>query len=268
MNYMKHMNATSGLLFLLTAYGVSSAYGAEFRSGAYSDLLQNGVAVCVSDATLAEMRANIWQQKMKKRGKNCQITESYPLPSIRKWKATCSDEQGHSYLYDLSVAGSLPSEKKNRLTIDSKIVDQAGELKAKQAFLGEYLGACNAAMPAFSHWDYLDLPDRRALQAVASELLYCGAIYSGASLRAVDQKKAGLLQLGTSLTEASASVLPDDPEFLKRELVVASNRAADDLVSSSPEKLLALMKSPPCASYLEQDGVTSAIRKKSVELGR
>lgn len=110
--------------------------------------------------------------------------------------------------------------------------------------------------------------NRRALTAVAKELLYCGAIYSAMAYTAKPQKQAELLLLSTSFSGTAASVLPDDPDFLKRETEFAAHRVADEVVGASPEKHFSLKQLQTCTTYLEEGAIANAIRNKSVEVSQ
>ena len=239
-----------------------AAHAAAPTEGAFANSFQDGKVACFSKAAFAELRADAWQKRMTKRGKDCQISESdSPLATIRRWKASCTDERGSVHRYKFSV--TLPGITGNTLVIDSKISDQAGNDKAANVFFGEYRGACTAETPAFAMWNYFDLPDRRALESVARDLLYCGALYSGLSLAVTPSKRDAVATLGSSLTTAAAAVLPDDMEFLKRELEPASNRAAADIVGANADKLLQLSQSAECKPYLEQGGIDNTIRQRN-----
>jgi hypothetical protein len=124
------------------------------------------------------------------------------------------------------------------------------------------VGAAHAATPT----EHSDLPDRRAREAVARDLLYCGALYSGLSLKVPAGKRDAVANLGASLTASAATVLPDDVEFLKRELESVSNRVAAEIVDASGEKLGQLAQSADCKSYLQEDGINTAIRKRNAAL--
>ena len=120
--------------------------------------------------------------------------------------------------------------------------------------------------PAFATQESADLRDRRARESVARDLLYCGSLYTGLSLKVPAAKRSGVANLGASLTASAATVLPDDPEFLKRELEVASNRIAKEIVGASGNKLGQLAQSANCKVFLQEDGINTTIRQRNAAL--
>ncbi len=254
-----------GLTLATLLLAVGAAHAAAPTEGAFANSFEAGKVSCFSKADFAELRAEAWQKRMKKRGKDCRISESdSPLPTIRRWQAGCTDERGSVHQYKFSV--TLPGVTGNTLVIDSKISDQAGNDKAANVFYGEYQGACTAETPAFAIWNFFDLPDRRAQEAVARDLLYCGSLYTGLSLKVPAGKRDAVANLGASLTADAATVLPDDVEFLKRELESVSNRVADEIVGASGEKLGKLAQAADCKTYLQEDGINIALRKRTAAL--
>lgn len=110
---------------------------------------------------------------------------------------------------------------------------------------------------------HADAPDRRVREAVARDLLYCGSLYHGLSLKVPAGKHEAVARLGDSLIAGAATVLPDDPEFLKREHESVRTRLAAELVDASGEKLGKLAQSADCGSYLQEDGIAAVLRKRS-----
>jgi len=254
-----------GLTLASSLLAVGAAHAAAPTEGAFTNSFQDGKVACFTKADFAELRPEGWQKRMKRRGKDCRIGESdSPLPTIRRWQASCTDGRGSVHQYKFSV--TLPGVTGNTLVIDSKISDQAGTEIAANAFFGDYQGACTSETPAFAVWNYFDLPDRRALEAVARDLLYCGSLYTGLSLKVPTAKRDAVANLGASLTASAATVLPDDMDFLKRELESVSNRVAEEIVGASGEKLGQLAQSADCKSYLQEDGINTAIRKRNAAL--
>ena len=270
MNITKHLTFTcSALIISLLMTALPSAYAASFRGGAYKNFFQDNASICVNSGDIAEMTANAWQKNMKKRGKSCQITESdsndISGDITRRWKADCSDEHARLYHYSLSVSASA-----QHFSIDSMIEDDKGKLKAKRAFLGDRQGACNTTTAALKMWDYFDMPDEpvydaQASKAVATDLLYCGMLYMGIS-RYVPSKQSELTAVSSSLISQAAALVPDDLGFLNREMEKASQKAANEIVGSSAEKLLALLRSPVCTPYFEKDGIQASLRQKSADV--
>jgi hypothetical protein len=113
---------------------------------------------------------------------------------------------------------------------------------------------------------HADAPDRRVREAVARDLLYCGSLYHGLSLKVPAGKHEAVARLGDSLIAGAATVLPDDPEFLKREHEAVRTRLAAELVDASGEKLGKLAQAAECGSFLQEDGIATVIRKRSAAL--
>jgi hypothetical protein len=113
---------------------------------------------------------------------------------------------------------------------------------------------------------HADAPDRRVREAVARDLLYCGSLYHGLSLKVPAGKHEAVARLGDSLIAGAATVLPDDPAFLKREHEAVRSRLAAELVDASGEKLGKLAQSADCGSFLQEDGIAAVIRKRSAAL--
>jgi hypothetical protein len=225
----------------------------------------NEQTICFSKTDFEEMQPDIWLDQMKQRGKDCLIKESEnPLPSIQRWKAHCTDAQGTPHDYEFSV--SLPGLQPNRLSISGKITDEAGKSILANAFLGEYKGDCQSGMHKFIIWDYFDLPDRRVMESVARDLLYCGAIYAGIAPKLKQPKRAEILDIGLLLTASAADVLPDDPTFLTQELVSASERAVSEIIGADMEKMLQLIQSPECQPYLKPKGISAVISERNAAL--
>ena len=89
---------------------------------------------------------------------------------------------------------------------------------------------------------------------------------NGLSLKVPAGKHEAVARLGDSLIAGAATVLPDDPEFLKREHEAVRTRLAAELVDASGEKLGKLAQPADCASFLQEDGIATVIRKRSAAL--
>ena len=260
---MRAINVLLGLI--LSAIG--AAHAAPVDGSAFADSLQGGKTICLSKADLATLKTKEWLAAIQKRGKSCHITLSEsPLPTYWTWQADCTDNRGATYHHRHSV--TLPGITGNKLIIDARISDAAGNLKSKKAFFGEAQGACADDNARFAYWDYFDLPDRRALESVARDLLYCGTLYSGLALRVPAAKRDAVAGIGKSFIASAATVLPDDQEFLNRELAPISDRVAEELVGANGEKLGQLAQSGHCAAYLKDDGIADAIRNYDAAAGQ
>jgi hypothetical protein len=241
------------------------ANAAPSDGGAFTNIISNDEAVCFSKTHFNDMQSGVWLEQMKRRGKDCRITQpKNASASMQHWKASCTSTQGTVHDYEFSV--SLPGQKFDRLTISSKITDDAGELVSKRAFMGEYQGDCQSGMNQFAIWNYFDLPDPHVMESIALDLLYCGAIYSGISTQLKEPKRSSILEIGQSLTTSAADVLPHDPAFLKQAMTSAADQAAGEIVGADKEKLLQLIQSPVCQPFLEPNGVTAVITQRNATL--
>jgi hypothetical protein len=259
---VKH-NLLMVLGILFASHNVSHATPGE--GGAFANSLMNEETVCFSKSDLDDMQPDIWLEQMKKRSKDCRITDSEPpLPSSTRWKAHCTDMHGTTHDYEFSV--SLPGEQFDRLIISSKITNEAGKLALKKGFMGEYKGNCQSDMKPFAIWDYFDLPDHRVMESVVRDLLYCGAIFTGISTKLKAPKGISVLEIGQSLTASAAYVLPHDPEFIQQEMKSAADRAASEIAGADNEEMLQLIQSPKCQPYLESKGSTAVISERNAAL--
>jgi hypothetical protein len=237
------------------------AGAAPNSEGAFTNALQPDETICFTGEDFDKLTSRTWLAQMKKRGKECRLTEpEVALPSLRRWKAQCTDHQGALHQYDFSI--TLPDQQSKRIIISSKVTNAAGKIELKRGFLGERQGDCQPAMQQFAMWEYFDLPESRGMESVARDLLYCGAIYSGIAPHIKEPKREKIVAIGVSLTAGAAGILPDNPEFLQQEMELAANRAAGEIAGASNEKLLQLLQIANWHPYLAPDGIFKAITQK------
>ncbi|WP_374356277.1 hypothetical protein, partial [Chitinimonas sp.] len=220
-------------------------------AGQYRQSFPQERSVCIADSDLAVLKPTAWANQMKQRGKRCTLGKDPEASTLLdKWTGACTTEQGVKYDYSISVSHI----GQDNLVIDSKI-EKDGKLEAKTAFMAQRTGTCTAGSTALNVWELLDLPDTRAAEAVASDLLYCGALYTGLASKTGKEKRLQLSQLGQQLFATATGLLPDNPAFVQSEMSKAADRAAADIVGANAEKLYALSQSALCAPYLAEGGV-------------
>lgn len=275
----------------LMAGALPSQAAETLREGAYADEIDGDRPSCVTRQALERLTARSWKPAMQQRGQECTMGETtQPMPGLETWKATCTPAgakagtgaagtAGAGRSYDITVHG-----RDDRLVIDSRVtVTATGDLQGKQAFLGNYRGACTADTPALNEWRYLDpaqssQPSKAAAspaapspssapaavrKAVAQDLIRCGNVMNALSITVPQAKQAGMRAGAEALMAAAVSVYDAEPAFYTQALEASAKDVAAQVVGTSAETRFALYQS--CSGYLQPDGIEQAIRQRSAE---
>ncbi len=166
-----------------------------------------------------KLSAPIWKLAMKERGMDCTVTESAkPMVGHETWKAACTDPRSKDarHLYQFTIHANS-----EQIVIHSRMEDDAGDLKMKNALLGTYQGACTAGMPQLDEWVYLDgtyglgTPAQAdgARKALAIELIRCGNVFNGLSLTVAKGKQEGMRTAAAAMLEAAVELYPAEGNF-------------------------------------------------------